>query len=105
MDHLAWKSSVYKAAVSGEGDVNAFADHTMCRLGKWYYQGEGAENHATKQGFRALEAPHKAVHTNGIAALRAVREDDIASGTLFVAMEDASDQVVDCLDRLAASLD
>jgi hypothetical protein len=44
-DHVVWKLEVYKVmlGMSDKGPED-FADHTLCRLGKWFYQGEGAEN-------------------------------------------------------------
>lgn len=101
MDHLSWKATVYRAAVSGkaEGDMG---DHTTCRLGQWYYCGDGRKYHIGKAEFAALEAPHKAVHEFGVAALEAVAEGKPA-GSLLLAMEEASDALMQGLDRLVQS--
>ncbi|MBY6016479.1 CZB domain-containing protein [Halomonas denitrificans] len=98
MDHLSWKAMVYRAAVSGEwqGDLG---DHTSCRLGQWYYCGDGRRHHADKPAYRDLEAPHKAVHEFGIAALDAVKKGQ-PSADLLLAMEEASDALMQGLDRL-----
>ena len=105
MDHLVWKAGIYKAAISGQGRPQDFADHTMCRLGKWYYQGEGKANYSSARSYQSLEKPHAAVHGKGLEALQSELDGDSASSyQLFMEMEDASDQVVNCLDQLAGEL-
>ncbi|WP_423896041.1 CZB domain-containing protein [Candidatus Pelagadaptatus aseana] len=105
MDHLAWKSSIYKAAITGRGNPADFADHTMCRLGKWYYQGEGAEHYNRSHAFQSLEAPHAAVHSSGLDALQfEIDGDNHTAHKRFVDMEDASDRVIGCLDQLAREI-
>jgi len=106
MDHVVWKLDVYKVML-GQSDkpIAEFADHTMCRLGKWYYEGEGATKYATKNAFRGLEKPHMYVHTNGIDALQAVADGNHAEVvTCLTAMEDASVQVIDLLSSLSAEI-
>jgi len=101
MDHLAWKASIYDAAANGVGHSGDFADHSSCRLGRWYYEGEGAEKYANTSGFADLEAPHREVHSHGIDALTAYRdgrkEESIRS---FERMEDASNRVISHISRL-----
>jgi methyl-accepting chemotaxis protein len=36
--------------------------HTECRLGRWYYEGTGAEHFSGTRAYAQLEAPHRAVH-------------------------------------------
>lgn len=102
LDHVVWKTEVYKSVMGQTRKVAAdFADHTQCRLGKWYFHGDGQTLYANSSAFRALDAPHKAVHEHGLEALRHFADDnsDLAIDAL-AAMEDASQQVVDCLSRL-----
>lgn len=103
LDHLAFKSSIYNAFVHNTGGSTNFADHTSCRLGQWYYHGEGAQSYSSLSSYRQLEAPHKFVHESGIRALKAQDTDQALSE--FKAMEDASDQVMDHLDRLSSEID
>lgn len=102
MDHVVWKLDVYKV-FQGVSDkaVSDFADHTMCRLGKWYYEGEGAQKYKLLSGFRDLEAPHMAVHQHGIFALNSMQEGDreAAIGHL-TSMEHASARILDVLSSL-----
>lgn len=105
MDHLVWKASIYNAVINGQSGSMDFADHSTCRLGRWYYEGDGAAQFSQTRAYRDLEKPHMAVHRNGIEALNAAREDRQAeSMQYFAQMEDASDQVMRALDDLATEL-
>lgn len=102
LDHVVWKADVYRRywALSSK-PVEEFADHHQCRLGKWYYQGDGKECYRSLKAFRTLEEPHKQVHENGIAALRLQEqnrhEDAIAA---LEKIESASQKVLEELTRL-----
>jgi len=70
VDHLVWKLEVYKVFMGVSDKMpEDFADHTVCRLGQWYYQGEGHQNFSRLSGFSDVEKPHKAVHQSGLVAL------------------------------------
>jgi methyl-accepting chemotaxis protein len=70
VDHLAYKMDIYQAASGESGRTpDTFAGHCDCRLGKWYYEGEGRRCHSHLPGFRELEAPHQAFHRVGTDAL------------------------------------
>lgn len=105
VDHLIYKFRVYKVlfGISNESE-SSFALHTHCRLGKWYYEGEGKTSYAQLPGYRDIESPHKQVHDAAFAALRAHAQGD--SATLLkevAAMEAASLIVQDCLEHMAES--
>jgi hypothetical protein len=82
---------------------NQVNSHTECRLGKWYYEGDGSKFFRNLEAFRGLEQPHKQVHESGKAALEAAKKDD---QPLMVQqleqMEAASMEVVRSLDMLLA---
>ena len=102
LDHIVWKGQVY-AAISQSQDVELpeLADHTMCRLGKWYAEGEGREKYSHLNAYRRLDAPHKGVHENGFKAMKAHREGnrDAMLGYLE-AMETASQEVIATLTEI-----
>ena len=106
MDHVVWKFEVYQV-ILGMSDKSAqnFADHSMCRLGKWYYQGEGSLKYTNYEAFKQIEGPHAEVHKNGLLALTAFaegnEEETIKRLTL---MEDASFKVVDLLSLLSEQI-
>ena len=103
MDHVVWKLEVYQVML-GMSDKSAseLADHTMCRLGKWYYQGEGAEKHANMTAFKRIENPHASVHNHGLNALQAKAEGNMTLAVKeLAAMESASVDVIDCITALS----
>lgn len=101
LDHVVWKSEVYRYIWGmSQKNIDEFADHTMCRLGKWYYQGDG-QHYKTHGAFKQLEIPHKEVHQNGIAALNAHMQKDEKKVLEYLhKMEKASDNVIDILVQL-----
>jgi predicted nucleic acid-binding Zn-ribbon protein len=104
-DHLVFKQEVYRIflGVSNKG-ADDFASHTTCRLGKWYYEGDGKDCFSRLPGYKDVEPPHKRVHEFGRTAIRAYRTGDIASGLSQLAeMERASMDVLTQLERMAAS--
>lgn len=102
LDHIVWKGDVYAVAAGiSEKPIDEFADHTMCRLGKWYAS-EGQENFGKLTAYQQLEAPHRAVHENGVAALKALAGANVKEATRYIEMmESASQQVMELLDQLA----
>lgn len=105
VDHLVFKFRIYLGLFGVEAvDPNQVASHTTCRLGKWYYEGEGRECFSKLGGYREIEPPHVEVHSAGIEALRArLAGDSSAMLRHIAAMERASLQVLDNLQRMADS--
>ena len=102
LDHIVWKSEVY-AVIYGLSDkkISDFADHTMCRLGKWY-QSDGKQQFSQQSAYRSLELPHASVHINGVSALKFIAEDrKEEAANALVKMEEASREVMSILDNLA----
>lgn len=100
LDHAVWKNNVYSLIEqqSFSQTVNA---HTECRLGHWYFEGYGARHYSHLQSFKNLDTPHKKVHECGREALRAGAEGDTQRMlNSLQCMEDASLEVIRCLDRL-----
>ena len=102
-DHLIFKFEVYQVFM-GLSDKRAddFAAHGNCRLGQWYYQGEGKACFAQLDGYRAMEAPHIEVHRCGRAAVEAYHAGQLDAGLSAIeAMEKASTSVLEELERMA----
>lgn len=103
MDHLCFKAKVYKAFEEQQYDTSDFGDHHTCRLGQWYYDGRGQEEHSGKSEFQQIEKPHKQVHEQAIKGLNAANSNDLqASYDSFKKMEQASVELMHTLDKLAA---
>ena len=104
LDHIVWKGDVYAVATgTSNKSINDFADHTMCRLGKWY-KTVGQESYGNIPAFRQLNEPHREVHRNGVEALALIKkgEKELAI-THLSAMEEASKTVMSYLDQLSAN--
>lgn len=105
VDHLIFKFEVYKVLFGlSDKAVDQFALHTQCRLGKWYYGGEGRECFSRLPGYQDLELPHTIVHQAAIDALTANANSN--SQTMLKElgkMEEASLQVLANLEKMAQS--
>ncbi|MCP4493760.1 MAG: hypothetical protein GY820_41635 [Gammaproteobacteria bacterium] len=103
MDHVVWKAELYEAVLSiSQKSSNEVADHTQCRLGEWYYTGDGKQLYANNHSFKSLEEPHKMVHQSGITALNAFHQgEEQAMLDALQSMEVASLKVMSLLDQLA----
>jgi len=110
VDHFLYKQNGYRVIHQGTGSPEAKAvqaDHRGCRLGTWYYQGQGAELFSHVPSFNRLEVPHAGVHQNiheAVALLGSRWEKDSETQTRifghFEAAERASEEVVQIIDRM-----
>ncbi len=68
LDHVIYKNNLY-SFILGSSNEFAITDHKGCRLGKWYYEGDGYKNFRDTQGYKNLEKEHISVHSyaNNIA--------------------------------------
>lgn len=107
LDHIVWKAEIYRMIMDiSDRDANEMADHHSCRLGQWYYQGEGQEIYSQTSAFKQLEKPHEIVHKSGILALKAKQNGEYQ--TMFEElqkMEKASREVTGYLDSLETEMD
>ncbi len=103
IDHLVYKMEVYKVLLGvSDKSPQDFASHQECRLGKWYYHGDGRECFSRLDAYRSIEAPHIDVHTHGRSAVRANQEQDLDAVLSAVAsMESASRIVLAQLEAMA----
>jgi len=102
LDHIDWKQGIYQRLQYPKEDTTQdIVSHHHCRLGKWYFEGEGKNSFAHLQSYHDMDEPHQAVHVNGVEALNANREGDRDKTIHHLKlMEDASNQVQTCLDLM-----
>ena len=101
LDHVLFKMSIYRTIFGIENNSpEEFADHRSCRLGQWYFEGEGLKlSHVND--YKALNKPHAMVHEAGKNAVKAyMQSDHDASIAALADMEHASNEVLDILDRM-----
>jgi hypothetical protein len=104
MDHLVYKFEIYGVflGISSKRPED-FSSHLECRLGQWYYEGEGKHCLSTMHGYREMEKPHQQVHDKGaeavalfyagdyLRALDAIGEMEKASALVLSALEDIAE--------------
>lgn len=75
IDELELKLEVYRVFFGISGlQAEDMHDEQHCRLGQWYYTGDGRQLFKQMSNYTELEAPHKAVHDHAIAAIRLHRQ-------------------------------
>ena len=105
MDHLVFKFEIYKVFLgTSTKHPDEFASHKGCRLGKWYYEGEGHHCFSKLHGFREMEEPHQLFHRLGVEAVTHYHEGRYKEGLEAIAeMEKASFKVLETLEIIAES--
>jgi methyl-accepting chemotaxis protein len=110
MDHFLFMQNGYRIVDQGSQSQEAQqvrTDHRGCRLGTWYYEGQGAEMFSHVPSYNRLETPHAEVHQNIHEAVALLgtpwHSDPEVQNRIFghfQAAEKASVQVVQIIDRL-----
>ncbi|TCJ15384.1 HAMP domain-containing protein [Parasulfuritortus cantonensis] len=110
VDHVIYKQRTYMAINSNGADEYAKpvgTDCHGCRLGKWYYEGDGWQRFHDVPSFAAMETPHCDVHQQAHQALALLHEDwehsvDVQQ-RIYAAletMEAGSSGVMQIIDRM-----
>ncbi len=101
LDHVIWKTNTY-LSVLREEPVFKYVNHHNCRLGKWYYEGEGSLKFGRTPSYGKIEQLHAIVH-NGTQKvfdlLHNPMENFPAIITALEEMERGSEGVFQGLDR------
>lgn len=105
VDHLVFKFEIYKVFLgTSTKKPEEFASHKACRLGKWYYEGEGNHCFSKLHGFREMEEPHQRFHRHGLEAVSQFYAGHYQLGLEAVSeMEKASFKVLESLETVAVS--
>ena len=102
LDHVLWKINTYYSVATHKEQFK-FVDHHNCRLGKWYYEGDGKERFATSPHYKDLETPHATVHngTKHVFELIGQQSNDLEKMYKALSeMEKGSDGVFNTLDKI-----
>jgi uncharacterized protein YoxC len=105
LDHILWKVNTYLSVLNNTPSF-VFVDHHNCRLGKWYYEGEGRRQFGHCAGYSDIERPHAVVHdsTKRVFERLGGSTPDLAQiGRDLQAMEDGSTKIFHALDRVLAA--
>lgn len=102
LDHVIWKINTYLSILKKE-PVFKFVDHHNCRLGKWYYEGDGSQNFSGVKSYGDLELPHSIVHNGTRDILEALERGEYNLDEFIKSievMEHGSDGVFEFLDLI-----
>ena len=112
VDHIIYKQRAYMALSTGgeEEYVKAISvDCHGCRLGKWYYEGDGKNHFGGTPSYRTLEAPHHQVHHSAHEMMSLIdkgwEKDVCMQQTIYSKlekMEAGSHGVMEIIDRMVA---
>ncbi|CAG0927994.1 MAG: hypothetical protein EFKGCFLK_02331 [Rhodocyclaceae bacterium] len=102
LEELGLKFAVYQVFMgASQANADDLPDYTACRLGKWYYDGEGKIGFSGLPGYREMEAPHKAVHQSARKAVQLFRAGDLRGALSALAeMESANLTVMSHMKRM-----
>lgn len=102
IEELTLKLEVYKVFL-GISHIrpNDLPDEKHCRLGQWYYDGEGRERFSGLPGYAELETPHRAVHTHARQSVVLYYEGKLEAALVELqAMESANLTVMGGMSRM-----
>lgn len=72
-DHVIFKQNGYVALDDTKDRTEELQAvsvcHTDCRLGQWYFEGEGFESFKSTKAYKLMDAPHAAVHHSVLKAV------------------------------------
>ncbi|WP_407918842.1 CZB domain-containing protein [Helicobacter didelphidarum] len=105
IDHTIYKNNLYSFIL---GIINDFGiiDHKNCRLGKWYYEGDGYKNFRDTQGYRNLEKYHSNVHSHANSIAVPLKEQqNITKDSIdknIIGVEDCARGIASEIDNMLA---
>jgi methyl-accepting chemotaxis protein len=102
-DHSQFRNNIISVALGRKKlGVEEVSSHLSCRFGKWY-SGAGREIAAACPAYGAIDAPHKQVHDHARKAVELANAGEVDASMREVSlMNDASRQVLKCLDDISA---
>ena len=84
LDHVLWKVNTYYSVQTLQEQFT-FVDHHNCRLGKWYYEGEGQEIFSTSS-FKIFDNIAKE-DSNKESIMQALKEMESGSQNIFSTLD------------------
>lgn len=100
-DHLLWRWRIENMlAGKVQLDANTVKDHTVCRLGKWYF-GDGQKQFGNNPVFQSLDAIHADFHQTCSTAIHLFKQGDTRQAKdTYVQIHKLSEKVLNLLDKL-----
>ena len=102
LDHVIWKVNTYISAHQAKPAFD-FVDHHNCRLGKWYFEGDGHKYFSHTASYKRLDTPHSGVHNGTHAVFELIQHKPIDLEEVkkaFESIEESSKEVFSVLDDI-----
>nr|WP_163533634.1 methyl-accepting chemotaxis protein [Helicobacter suis] len=103
-DHVVYKGNLYGVIFDIPNHFKIVDNHN-CRLGKWYYEGDGKKHFSHMPSYRSMEACHKEVHDSANALVEQLKDrSKVSSETIekaVSAVERSSKEVHNAIDRIS----
>lgn len=108
VDHIIFKHNTYSTIIhENSGNAIATTDQHSCRMGKWYYEGEGKQLFSNTQAYKNMEAPHTAIHKLVAQTLECTSRKDCRNIKTkesiinnMASMEQNSEQLFELLEKM-----
>lgn len=103
LDHIILKVNTYLSIINKKEEFK-FVDYHNCRLGKWYYEGDGAKSFSHLHSYPGMELPHSVVHNGTKKIFELIQSSDLEEQDRLLEaveeMERGSVGVFDALDQM-----
>jgi chromosome segregation ATPase len=102
IDHVLWKTNSY-LSVYEHKPAFKFVDHHNCRLGKWYFEGNGEKYFSHTPSYEKLNEPHAGVHNGTLKVFEALEKEEIDFAVIndaFHIIEENSKGIFEVLDAI-----
>ncbi|PAF52158.1 methyl-accepting chemotaxis protein [Helicobacter sp. 13S00477-4] len=104
LDHTIYKNNLYALLFKISESFNQ-VQHQNCRLGKWYFEGDGKKYFSTTQGYKHLDTYHATVHTEANTLAKTLLEEPNSLNKNFIdqkisAMENGSMGVIKSIEEM-----
>lgn len=77
VDHIIFKNLTYSTIINEDSEkASKLTGHHDCRMGKWYYEGNGKKYFSHTAAYKKMEAPHAAVHVAALDTITCVINHD-----------------------------
>ncbi|BCZ17713.1 Methyl-accepting chemotaxis protein [Helicobacter sp. NHP19-003] len=102
-DHVVYKANLYGVIFNIPNNFKIVDGHN-CRLGKWYYEGDGKTRFSNTPSYRSLEPFHNSLHDDANQLVDMLKDRvSVASETVeksISAIEQCSKNVRDTIDKM-----
>ncbi len=108
VDHIIYKHNTYSTIMHQDiKNTSSNVDQHNCRMGKWYYEGEGKQLFSHTSAYKMMEAPHAAVHKLVLETITCLQRKDCQNVKTkdsilknMQLMEDNSKQLFELLEKM-----